>query len=177
MYFVLGYSQLTVLWQFPVNSEGTYKYMYPFSPKPPSHPGSHITPSRVVRPLILKKGSLFIVLQILSSFSFSFFLFFFFLFLFSPSHPLSLFRGEDLTTRLKKIRYIEAIKYLLCVHLVAQLCPTLCNPMDYSLTGSSLQTKILEWVVMPFSRGSSQPREGSNPGLPSIFWNREYNIG
>ena len=36
-YFVLGYSQLTSLWQFQVNSKGTppYMYMYPFSPKPP----------------------------------------------------------------------------------------------------------------------------------------------
>ena len=43
--------------------------------------------------------------------------------------------------------------------LVAQLCPTLCNPMDYGLTGSSvhaiLQARILEWVAIPFSRGSS----------------------
>ena len=45
---------------------------------------------------------------------------------------------------------------------VAQLCRTLCDLMDYSLLGSSvheiLQTRILEWVAMPFSRGSSQPR-------------------
>ena len=41
---------------------------------------------------------------------------------------------------------------------VAQLCPTLCNPMDYSPPGSSvhgiLQTRILVWVAIPFSRGS-----------------------
>ena len=45
---------------------------------------------------------------------------------------------------------------------VAQLCPTLCNPMDCSLRGSSihgiLQARILEWVAISFSRGSSQPR-------------------
>ena len=44
-----------------------------------------------------------------------------------------------------------------------QSSPTLCNPMDCSLPGSSvswiLQTRILEWVVTPFSRGSSQPRD------------------
>ena len=44
-----------------------------------------------------------------------------------------------------------------CV-LVAQLCPILCNSVDYSLPGSSvhgiLQARILEWVVIPFSRGS-----------------------
>ena len=46
---------------------------------------------------------------------------------------------------------------------LAQLCLTLCNPMDYSLPGSSvhgiLQTRILEWVAIPFSRGCSQPRD------------------
>ena len=42
-------------------------------------------------------------------------------------------------------------------------CPTLCDPMDCSPPGSSvhgiLQAKILEWVVMPSSRGSFQPRD------------------
>ena len=51
---------------------------------------------------------------------------------------------------------------------VAQSCPTLCNPMDSSLTGSSvhgiLQPRILEWVVIPFSR--DHPNPGLNLGLP-----------
>ena len=46
---------------------------------------------------------------------------------------------------------------------VAQSCPTLCNPMDCSPPGSSihgiLQTRILEWVAISFSRESSQPRD------------------
>ena len=37
---------------------------------------------------------------------------------------------------------------------VAQLCPTLCDPMDYTVHGI-LQVSILEWVAFPFSRGSS----------------------
>ena len=41
---------------------------------------------------------------------------------------------------------------------VAQLCPNLCNPMDYTVHGI-LQTRRLEWVAFPFSRGSSQPRD------------------
>ena len=41
---------------------------------------------------------------------------------------------------------------------VAQLSPTLCNPMDYTVHGI-FQDRILEWVVFPFSRGSSLPRE------------------
>ena len=46
---------------------------------------------------------------------------------------------------------------------VVQSCPTLCDPMDCSLLGSSihglLQTRILEWVAISFSRGSSWPRD------------------
>ena len=46
---------------------------------------------------------------------------------------------------------------------VAQLCPTLCDPMDYSLPGFSIhgifQARILEWVTISFSRGSSRPRD------------------
>ena len=44
-----------------------------------------------------------------------------------------------------------------------QLCLTLWDPLDYSPPGSSvhgiLQARILEWVAMPFSRGSSWPRD------------------
>ena len=43
-----------------------------------------------------------------------------------------------------------------------QSCPALCDPMDWN-PGSSvhgiLQARILEWVAIPFSRGSSQPRD------------------
>ena len=52
---------------------------------------------------------------------------------------------------------------MVCEVLVAQLCPTLCDPMDCSPPGSSvhgiLQARILEWVAIPFSRGSSQPKD------------------
>ena len=41
---------------------------------------------------------------------------------------------------------------------VSQSCPTLCNPIDYTVHGI-LQARILEWVAFPFSRGSSQPRD------------------
>ena len=47
--------------------------------------------------------------------------------------------------------------------LVTQLCPTLCNTMDCSSSGSSvhgiLQPRVLEWVAIPFCRGSSRPRD------------------
>ena len=40
----------------------------------------------------------------------------------------------------------------------AQSCPTLCDPMDYTVHGI-LQVIIPKWVAFPFSRGSSQPRD------------------
>ena len=50
----------------------------------------------------------------------------------------------------------------MCV-LVAQSYPTLCDPMDCSPPGSSVhrifQTRILEWIAIPFSTGSSLPRD------------------
>ena len=69
---------------------------------------------------------------------------------------------------------------------VAQSCLTLGNPMDYGLPGSSAhgipQTRILEWVAIPSSRGSFQPRDQTQvsalqadsllsepPGKPSFF--------
>ena len=51
--------------------------------------------------------------------------------------------------------------------LVSQLCPVLVDPMDCSPSGSSvheiLQARILEWIAVPFSRGSSQCRD--NPEI------------
>ena len=41
---------------------------------------------------------------------------------------------------------------------VTQLCPTLCNPMDYTAHGI-LQARILEWVAFPYSSKSSQSRD------------------
>ena len=58
---------------------------------------------------------------------------------------------------------LSSILHVLC--LVAQSCPTLCNSMDCSPPGSSvhgiLQARILEWLAMSFSKGSSQPRDGT----------------
>ena len=61
---------------------------------------------------------------------------------------------------------------------VAQSCPTLCNPMDCSLTGSSLhgilQARVLEWVAVSFSRGSSRRRDQTRvsciPGRRFKIW-------
>ena len=50
--------------------------------------------------------------------------------------------------------------------LVTKLCPTLCDPIDCNPPGSSVcgisQSRILEWVAIVFSRGSSPPRDGAH---------------
>ena len=60
---------------------------------------------------------------------------------------------------------------------VAQLCPTLCYPMDCSLPGSSIhgifQARILEWVAISFSR-SSQPRDWT--WISCIVGSRSFTI-
>ena len=61
---------------------------------------------------------------------------------------------------------------------LAQSCPTLCDPMDCSLPGSSLhgilQARVLEWVAIAFSRGSSWPRDWTQvsriPGRGFNLW-------
>jgi len=63
---------------------------------------------------------------------------------------------------LTPISPLWALLRTLCVW-VSQSCPTLCDPMDCSLPGFSvhgiLQARILGWVAMPFSRGSSWSRD------------------
>ena len=63
--------------------------------------------------------------------------------------------------------------------LCAQSCPTLCDPMDYTVHGI-LQARVQEWVAVTFFSGSSQPRNETQvfcitdslptepPGKPSI---------
>jgi len=62
----------------------------------------------------------------------------------------------------------SVVKYPACQHrscccLVTKSCPTVCNPMDRSPLDSSIhgisQARILEWVAISFSRGSSQTRD------------------
>ena len=62
---------------------------------------------------------------------------------------------------------------LLTAYAHAQLCLTLCNPMDCSPPGSSvygiLQTKILEWVAMPSFKGSSSSRDRTHVSCVSFI--------
>ena len=58
----------------------------------------------------------------------------------------------------------------ICHSEIAQLCPTLCNPMGCSLPGSSVrgifQARVLEWVSMSFS--GDLPDPGIEPGSPAL---------
>ena len=63
--------------------------------------------------------------------------------------PFSVSTNQD-SDKLKKVKVKKA----------ARLCPTLCNPMDSTIHGI-LQARTLEWVAFPFSRGSSQPKDGT----------------
>ena len=71
----------------------------------------------------------------------------------SPGKPLLQPMHIYLITQMKQTNSLSEI---------AQLCPTLCDPMDCRLSGSSIhgifQARVLEWVAISFSRGSSQPR-------------------
>ena len=51
---------------------------------------------------------------------------------------------------------------------VTQSCPTLQDPMDYTVHGI-LQARILEWVAFPFSRGSSPPRDQTHVSCVSCI--------
>ena len=63
-----------------------------------------------------------------------------------------------------------------CICVCAQSCLTLCHPMDCSQPGSSvhgiLQARILEWVSIFFSRGSSWPRDWTHDSWVSCFAGR-----
>ena len=48
--------------------------------------------------------------------------------------------------------------FVVICYLVAKSCLTLCNPMDYTVHGI-VQARIVEWVAILFSRGSSQPKD------------------
>ena len=75
---------------------------------------------------------------------------------FCQLQPASSAKGDNLTTHTR-----PCSSYNACMHI--QSCPTLCNPMDGSLPGFSVhgifQARILEWVAIIFSRGSSRLRD------------------
>ena len=80
-------------------------------------------------------------------------------------------------------QYMDELVGMIILHnlfggLIIKSCPALCNPIDYSLPGSSahgiLQARTLEWVAISFSRGSSQLRNQTQvshiPGRFFTIW-------
>ena len=69
---------------------------------------------------------------------------------------------ERVNNKRTKISVQALYSFVLVLCLVAQWCPTLCNKLtvvhQVPLSMQILQARILEWVAMPSSRGSSQPR-------------------
>ena len=78
--------------------------------------------------------------------------------------PTTILKSCDLV-----LGYIFCVCVCVCLPpcLVTSLCLTLCNTLDCNLPDSSvhgiLQARILKWVAISFSRGSSWPRNRSNP--------------
>ena len=81
----------------------------------------------------------------------------------------SILKSRDITLP-TKVRLVKAMVFPIVMYgcesrtikkesEVAQLCPTLCDPMDCSLPGFCVhgifQARVLEWVAISFSRGSS----------------------
>ena len=82
----------------------------------------------------------------------------------SPSYLLHLFNlPPSWLKTLVKNTSKKPDRFFSSVSSVTQSCPTLCNPMGYSLPGSSLhgifRARILKYVALSSSRGSSQPRD------------------
>ena len=70
-----------------------------------------------------------------------------------PQKKWSSHHGQQKSPKCSEVKWSE----------VTQSCPTLCDPIDCSLAGSSVheifQAKVLEWIAISFSRGSSRPRD------------------
>ena len=68
---------------------------------------------------------------------------------------------------------IGPVPYASNLLVLTQFCPTLCDPIDCSLPGSSVlgisQASILEWVAISFSRASSQPRDRTHVSC-MVMW-------
>ena len=61
---------------------------------------------------------------------------------------------------------------------VPQSCPTLCDPMDYSLSGSSvhgiLQARVLEWVAISFSKPTEHIKKQRHHFADKGPYNQSY---
>ena len=113
-----------------------------------------------------------------------------------PKWPLHAFDYDTYTNFSMDSRYvpdlenIDILMHLLCIRsafddvkvkvLVGQLYPIPCHPTNHSLPGSSvhgiLQARILQWVAISFSRGSSQVRDRNHVSYVSCTGRQVFTI-
>ena len=105
-------------------------------------------------------------------------------YIWDSSRLLPVATGSFLNTHTHTHTHTQILMCVLCP--VAQSCPTLCDPVDYCPPGSSvhgiLQARVLDWVAISFSRGSSRPRGRTwvsciESRLFTIWATREVNYG
>ena len=77
-----------------------------------------------------------------------------------PSNRAPLLSVTSSTAAIKVLCTAKMLCIISVKVKVAQSCPALCNLMDSTVNGI-FQARILEWVVFPFSRGSSQLSNGT----------------
>ena len=83
----------------------------------------------------------------------------------------NIYRNRKVNKNKYILGWMNCLKKKIHVKVLAtQSCPTLCKTMDYShqstLSMKILQERLLEWIAIPFSRGSSWPRD--RPGSPTL---------
>ena len=89
---------------------------------------------------------------------------------------------EDLNQTIMEMGHVSTVRNAGSSHLLGllcgwaqslQSCPTLCDPLDCNPASSSLheilQARILEWVAIPFCRGSSRPRDQTHTSYVSCI--------
>ena len=97
---------------------------------------------------------------------------------YSAVPPVFSFLTDTQVSRFGRVyRKINNIFLGLCMCAKSlQSCLTLCDPVDHSLPGSTvhgiLQARILEWIAMPSSRGSSQLRDWTYTSFVSCIGRR-----
>ena len=78
-----------------------------------------------------------------------------------------------LDDELHVITFIQNLNVCVYVYVCAQSCLTPCDPMDYNLPDSSaletFQARVLEWVAIFYSRGSSRPRDWTETSYVSCI--------
>ena len=76
---------------------------------------------------------------------------------------------EMLNGQLSEYHTVSLDPVHMCM-LSPQSCPALCNPVDCTSVHGILQARILEWITMPSSIGSSRPRDRTHISFCLLHW-------